>query len=273
MDLTDIEGRERFQTGAAKYASYLQTPEGRLRLELAFANLQDFLPPTTHHLLGLDIGGGTGAIAVRLARLGIHFTLLDSSQPMLDLAQRAAREEGIAEKIALQHGDASLLAKFFPPGSFDLVLCHDVLEYVENPGAVLSAAARLMRDSSSVISVLVRNQAGEVLKAALRSGDLAAAETNLSAEWGEESLYKGKVRLFTPKTLEAMLQDASLTPFARSGVRCIADYLPPQISRSAEYERIFSLERKLGARPEFFGVARYIQVLARSSAAQSEVAG
>jgi hypothetical protein len=36
---------ERFQTGAPKYAAYLETPEGRLRLDLAFANLQDFLPP------------------------------------------------------------------------------------------------------------------------------------------------------------------------------------------------------------------------------------
>jgi hypothetical protein len=35
---------ERFQTGAPKYAAYLETPEGRLRLDLAFANLQDFLP-------------------------------------------------------------------------------------------------------------------------------------------------------------------------------------------------------------------------------------
>ena len=62
----------RFQTGAARYAAYLETPEGRLRIDLAFANLQEFLPQAAGSLRALDIGCGTGAIAVRLARLGIH---------------------------------------------------------------------------------------------------------------------------------------------------------------------------------------------------------
>jgi hypothetical protein len=42
----------------------------------------------------------------------------------------------------------------------------------------------------------------------------------------------------------------------------MADYLPPQVSRSADYQRIFQLERKLGSRPEFLAVARYMQYLA-----------
>ena len=124
------------------------------------------------------------------------------------------------------------------------------------------AAPSIMRDSNATVSVLVRNQAGEVLKAALQTGDLAAAEQALTAEWGEESLYGGQVRLFTPETLEASLKDASLKINARRGVRVVADYLPAQISRPAEYERILALERSLGKRREFFGVARYMQCLA-----------
>jgi hypothetical protein len=53
-------------------------------------------------------------------------------------------------------------------------------------------------------------------------------------------------------------------------VRVIADYLPAQISRSAEYERIFALERKLGERQEFFGVARYMHCLASCATPGSE---
>src|SRR6185437_4904490 len=114
-------------------------------------------------------------------------------------------------------------------------------------------------------SILVRSQTGEVLKAAIQAGDLAAAENNLVAEWTHESLYGGKVRLFTADSLEAMLQAASLTIAAKRGVRVIADYLPPRISRDAEYERIFELERKLGRLPEFAAGARYTQCLARRS--------
>ena len=264
MKMTANADSERFQSGANKYAAYLETPEGRLRSDLAFANLQDFLPKhADESLRALDLGCGTGATAVRLARLGIHVTLLDCSPAMLDIAQRAAREAGIAEKIVLKHGDATQLASLFPVRSFDVILCHNILEYVDDPEAVLRDAARALRDSSAILSILVRNQAGEVLKAAIQAADLGAAENSLTAESGQESLYGGRVRLFKSDSLQRMLNTASLEMIAERGVRVVADYLPTAVSRSTEYDRIFELERKLGIRPEFAAVARYTHYLAR----------
>lgn len=254
---------ERFRAEAAKYAAYLETPEGRLRLDLAFANLREVLPHDTYSLRALDLGGGTGALSVRLARLGFHVSLLDASVPMLDFAKRAAEQAAVADRIALQEGDASQCADFFEAGSFDVILCHNVLEFVGDPGAVLRHAASLLRSASGIISILVRNQAGEVLKAALLNGDLAAAERNMASEWGEESLYGGKVRLFTPESLQAMMPESSLAGTVVRGVRVVSDYLPAKISRDDEYERIFELERKLGQLPEFAAVARYTHILAR----------
>jgi S-adenosylmethionine-dependent methyltransferase len=262
MTANDDNDFERFRTGAAKYAAYLETPEGRLRLDLAFANLQDFLPQATRSLHALDLGCGTGAVAVRLARLGLHVTLLDASEAMLDFAKHAAQEAGVWERIALKHGDTSQFANLFPAESFDVILCHNILEYVDDPCAVLRSAARVLRDPSSIISVLVRNQAGEVLKAAIHDGDLAATEHNLTAEWGNESLYGGRVRLFTAESLQAMLHESSLAVTAERGVRVLSDYLPPKVSRNDEYKRIFELERKLGKRPEFAAIARYTHCLA-----------
>jgi hypothetical protein len=101
-----------------------------------------------------------------------------------------------------------------------------------------------------------------VLKAAILDGDLAATDHNLTTEWGHESLYGGKVRLFTTESLQAMLLESSLATTAEHGVRVLSDYLPPSVSRSDEYQRIFELERKLGRRPEFAAVARYRHCLA-----------
>jgi S-adenosylmethionine-dependent methyltransferase len=262
--MTTMTESERFQSGVEKYAAYLATPEGRLRTDLAFANLQTFLPRShaQNSLFALDIGCGTGATAVRLARLGMHVTLLDSSQAMLDIAKRTAQEAGVTEKIVLQHGDASRLMNLFPAASFDVIVCHNVLEYLDDPITVLRGAARALRNSSALLSVLVRNRAGEVLKAAIQAGDLASAENNLTAEWGQESLYGGRVRLFTSDSMQAMMNAAALTMTNETGIRVVADYLPPQISRTAEYERIFELERKLGSRPQFAAVARYKQYFA-----------
>jgi len=264
MKMISNADSERFQSGADKYAAYLETPEGRLRTDLAFANLEDFLPlQAKESLCALDVGCGTGAAGVRLARLGMRVTLLDSSQEMLEIAKRATQEAGVTDKIALKEGDAAQLANLSPMELFDVILCHNVLEYLDDPVAVLCGAARALRDSSAILSVLVRNQAGEVLKAAIQAGDLAAAENNLTAEWGQESLCGGRVRLFPSDRLRGMLKAASLAVIAERGVRVLADYLPSRISRSTDYERIFELERKLSSRPEYAAVARYTQCFAR----------
>src|ERR1041385_5901436 len=261
---TTVKGENRFESDAGRYAAYLETPEGRLRLDLGFANLQEFLPtPQAGNLMrALDIGCGTGVTAIRLARLGFHVTLLDSSQAMLDIAQRAPHDTGLGARIAAKHGDITGLASLFDAGSFDVILCHNLLEYVDDPGSALCSAATLLRDSSGILSVLVRSQAGEVLKAAIQSDDLAVAEGVLTSEWTQESLYGGKVRLSTLEKMRAMLKAASLKVIAERGVRIITDYLPSKVSRIEEYQRIFELERKLGRRPEFVAAARYTHLLA-----------
>ncbi|HKN34792.1 MAG TPA: methyltransferase domain-containing protein [Terriglobales bacterium] len=271
MQMTAKPASEGFQSGADKYAAYLEILEGRLRCGLVFANLQDFLvlPQSRRSLRGLDLGCGTGATAVRLARLGMHMTLLDSSSAMLDIAKRATREAGVGGRIALNHGDAAQVANLFPAGSFEVVLCHNILEYVDDPNSVLSAAAKVLQSDSGILSILVRNWAGEVFKAGVKTGDLESAERMLTTMWGHESLFGGRVRLFTLDSLQVMTKSASLAVAAERGVRVISDYLPQQISRREEYERIFELERKLSSRPEFAAVARYIQVIARHSCASS----
>lgn len=271
MNLPAGVGGERFQSGANQYAAYLDTPEGRLRSDLAFANLHDFLPQRVEQpLRALDLGCGTGVTAVRLARLGIHVTAIDCSAAMLDIAQRAAHEAGVAEKMVVTHGEAAQLANLFPTRSFDVVVCHNILEYVDDPGAVLRDAADTLRGPSAIISVLVRSQAGEVLKAAIRTGDLDGAENGLMAEWGKESLYGGRVRLFSNDYLQRTLTAARLTLIVDRGVRVVADYLPPAVSRDTKYQRILELEHKLGMRAEFAAVARYRQCLLRPDPVKKE---
>ena len=261
---TTVNGENRFESDAGRYAAYLETPEGRLRLDLALANLQEFLsaPQAGNLMRALDMGCGTGVTAIRLARLGFHVTLLDSSQAMLDIAQCAAHEAGVGDLVVAKHGDIARLAGLFDAGSFHVILCHNLLEYVDDPDAALYGAATLLRNSSGMLSVLVRSQAGEVLKAAIQAGDLAGAEDALTSEWTHESLYGGKVRLFTLGKMRDMLKAASLKIIAERGVRVINDYLPSKVSRIEEYERIFELERKLGRRMEFVGAARYTHLLA-----------
>jgi S-adenosylmethionine-dependent methyltransferase len=260
----------RFES-AQEYAAYLQTGEGRLRLDLAWVNLQEFLPSTASgdRLKVLDLGGGTGAMAVKLAGVGFQVTIVDNSKAMLAMAESAATQAGLSDRISIVLGDVLNMDNYArtsrEPSSFDVIICHNVLEYVDDLRGVLRGIKSLINPISGVVSILVRNRAGEVLKAAIKSGDLDMAMRNLTAEAVKESLYQGEARLFNPSDLRDTLAQESLEPFAERGVRVVSDYLTPQrLNDDAGYTRVLALEQKLGARPEFAAIARYTQIFARA---------
>lgn len=263
-------GAERFRE-AGKYAEFLGTPEGRLRTDLAWANLREFLRAPSG-CRALDVGGGTGVLGIRLGEMGFDVTLLDLSEPMLALARSAADAKQLGNRIRFHTGDASRLADLFEPASFDAVICHNVLEYMDDPFAVLRNLASLpKRNAESVVSLLVRNRWGEVLKAAIKGRDAARATTALRAETVLDSLYGQPVRLFDPNDFRKMVERSGLEPVAVRGVRVVSDYMDGEALSDAANKRLLDFELIVGAQPQLAAIARYIQVIARpSSSSRSE---
>ncbi len=259
----------RFES-AQEYAAYLRTPEGRLRLDLAWSNLQPFLPSPLagNSLKALDIGGGTGAMALKLAGVGFHVTILDKSQAMLAMAESAAAQAGLSHRISTLHGDAANLHAGahaqLEASSFVVIVCHNLLEFVDDVQAILRDIKRLINPNSGIVSILVRNRAGEVLKAGIKSGDLDQAVKNLTAETVVESLYGGEARLFDSRELRESLAHERLETIAERGVRVMSDYLPASLLQDdAGYARVLAFEQRLAEKAEFAAIARYTQLLAR----------
>jgi S-adenosylmethionine-dependent methyltransferase len=257
----------RFQD-AKKYAAYLKTPAGRLRSELAWENMRRFLPRNASERRALDVGGGTGFASVRLARMGLEVVLLDGSEQMLRIASRQAKACGVTARISFCHADVGQLPRLFDAESFDVVVCHNLLEYTEDPSATVRNIAHVLR-KDGVLSVLVRNRAGEVLKDAVKSGDWKLATANLTAETVVDSLYGKPMRVFDPADLHELIARSGLEVVAQHGVRVFFDYLGLENPTDATYSQIFELESMLGARPEFSAIARYIQAIARRTGASS----
>jgi len=257
----------RFQD-ADRYASYLKTAAGRLRSELAWENLRTLLPGNASKRRALDVGGGTGSASVKLAEMGFEVVLLDSSNEMLGIARQQAHAGGVAARISFRHVDAGQLAELFAGDSFDVVVCHNLLEYVEEPARTVRDIARLLCNGA-LVSVLVRSRAGEVLRAAIKSADWALATANLSAETVVDSLFGEPVRVFAATDVHEMLARTGLEVVAEHGVRVFSDYLGLENPADEAYRQVFELEMKLGARPEFAAVACYLQVIARGAGAGS----
>jgi len=259
----------RSESSAEKHAAYVQTVEGKLRLDLAWANLCSFLPSAAanHTSRALDVGGGTGALAIRLAGLGFLVTVVDTSSDMLAFAQQAVQQAGATDYVRFEQASAADLAEIFPQSSCEVVICHNVLEYLDDPSpAVRGIAYVLKHTKEAVASIAVRNRAGEVLKAAIKAGDLALAAETLDLRKVREPLGGEYVSLYNLFQLRHLLAQASLEVIAERGLRVFADYLPGRFfEQDGAYARVLALERRLGARPEFAAIARYTQVLVRAS--------
>ena len=251
---------------ADKYAEYLRTVSGRLRSDLAWGNLEGFLPESRPQGRALDLGGGTGCMSVRLARKQFQVVLVDSSEKMLGIAGKEAEASGVAERISLRHADAGELQKLFERQSFDIVVCHNLLEYLTDPGAIVRGISYVLR-KDGMVSLLVRNRAGEVLKAAIKSPDLGLAKKHLTAQTVVDSLYGKPARVFDPADVVEMLSKANLEVIAERGVRVFSDYREMADADRETYLRLLELEFTLGSQRQFAAMARYIQIIARQSSA------
>lgn len=87
----------------------------------------------------LDVACGAGFLANPLARAGHRVTGIDLSAPSLAVA----RAHDVTGRVDYRIMDARGLV--FPDASFDAVTMMDFLEHVEDPGAVLAEAARVLR--------------------------------------------------------------------------------------------------------------------------------
>ncbi len=131
----------------------------------------------------LDIGGGTGGFAVPLAAAGHRVTVVDASPDALAALTRRAAEAAVGDRIRAVQGDGDALAGLVEPGSVDLVLCHAVLEVVDDPATVLAAIATALRPGGAA-SVLVAGRAAAVLTRAM-NGHLSTAASLAAATRGE----------------------------------------------------------------------------------------
>ena len=145
----------------------------------------------------VDVGGGTGGLAVPFAALGHNVTVVDPSPDALAAAQRRAAEAG-ARLTAVQ-GEAASLDSVAGTKAADLVICHNVLEYVDSPADAMTAIAAVLRPSATV-SVLASNAVAAILHRAL-AGRFTEARQLLESENAEEG--SGPPRRFTVPALTA----------------------------------------------------------------------
>jgi S-adenosylmethionine-dependent methyltransferase len=200
----------------------------------------------------VDVGGGTGGFAVPLAQAGHRVTVVDPSPDALAALTRRAADAGVPDRITAVQGDGDRLADLVPAGAADLVLCHSLLEVVDDPAEVLRSVAATLRPGGAA-SVLVANRAAAVLTKAM-SGHLDAAAALLTDA--------DPPRRFDAATVAALLTGAGLILEGIHGVRVLADLIPASVAE-ADPGALLELESRLSSKPPYRDIAAQLHLFAR----------
>ena len=112
------------------------------------------LPRLSAGLRVCDLGCGTGLLGLLLLQRqpDLRIAGIDIQAEAVALAERAAAENGLADRLAFRHADLRQIRPHFPTGSFDLVICNPPY-YVPGSGKVSADSARRTARSESVASL------------------------------------------------------------------------------------------------------------------------
>jgi SAM-dependent methyltransferase len=215
--------------------------------------------PVGQRLRVLDVGMGQGTQALRLARAGHKVTGLEQDPTMVATAREAlaAEPEGIRSRVRLFEGDGRETGVHFLPGSFDVVLCHGVLMYVEEPDALVAGLARMLAPGG-LLSLLVRN------------GDALAMRPGLAGDWAgalasfDTGAYTNRlgldVRADRLDALTGTLAGIGAPLHAWYGVRVFTDLAADDAPVPDDVEALLAAEERAGRTDPYRGVAALLHL-------------
>lgn len=223
------------------------TTKGRLRHELLMHYLNPHLPESNSQVL--DAGGGTGEFSRELLEKGFKVTLNDVSEQALLLA----REKLAHSSLHIQSGELQDVQ-----GSFQLVACHAVLEWLQAP---LDAITHLLERTApgGILSLSFFN------KDAARFGNLLYGNFDFVKA---DMQHRNRVRLSpnNPLSPAAVLQHLSHLPVtivSEAGIRCIHDYLKDPQRAVDDYQGVKEMELMYGQQHPYKWLGKYFHIIAR----------
>lgn len=200
----------------------------------------------------LDFGSGEGITANHFARKN-EVIAVEPSEEMLEGAWRDYQYTQIV-------GDVNALTAF-DGGSFDIIICHNVLEYIDDKERVIKELNRLLKNNG-ILSVVKHNRTGRVMQMAVLLDDFEAANALLDGEDSTASKF-GTIRYYADNDILEWEPQLRMTD--AFGIRTFWDLQQNQQKHGDEewQEKMIQLELRVSQIPEYREIAFFHHILLR----------
>ncbi len=242
-----------------RFLSLYETLRGVVRLEMMERQLSEHLTGPPARIC--DVGGGAGHNSIPLARRGYEVKILDPSEEMLHRARQTldAEEEAVRDRVNLVRGSGEDAPRIFGSETFDAVLCHGVLIYLENPDPLIEALSAIARPGAT-ISILTKNAAALAMRPTLE-GNYKEALSLFDSDRETNRLGVDTRADIIPE-LSAKLGKYGIELEQWYGVRVFTDHLddrPP----GPDLPDVLQAEWEAGRRDPYRQVARLVHLVGR----------
>ncbi|HET8665278.1 MAG TPA: methyltransferase domain-containing protein [Nocardioides sp.] len=206
----------------------------------------------------VDIGGGTGGFAVRLASLGHVVTVVDPSPDALAALDRRAAESDLSDLVTGVQGDLADLAEHVGDEVVDVVLCHGVLEVAPDPDAALRAIAEVLHPGGLVSLLAAQRHAAVVARAMAGHFHQALDLLDQRGPLGRSG------RRFTADELTGLVVGAGFGVDEVQAIRVFTDLVPGSLLdlEPGASTALVELEQAVASRPEYLPLATQVHLLA-----------
>lgn len=243
------------QLGAHFARKIYDSPKGAVRLAVLTRDLSEWLPSIqsgADALRVLDAGAGLGHMSEWLALQGHAVTVTDPSLEMLEQAR--ARLAGHTFEHSPRFQQSALQALPDAGDTFDLVVCHAVLEWLADPAAAIRCLRSLLRPGGA-ISLAFYNRDALIYKNLIK-GQFRKIERNQLAGEGRRSLTPQQP--LDPRDVARWVAEAGLQCRGETGIRVFHDYMHEPFKAQAELEEVIARELHFSTHPAYRHLGRYL---------------
>ena len=198
----------------------------------------------------LDFGSGEGITANHFAKKN-DVTAIEPSEEMLSNAWKDYEYTQIV-------GDVNALSGISDE-TFDIIICHNVLEYIDDKEAVIKALARVLK-KDGILSIAKHNRTGRVMQMAVLLDDFEKANALLDGENSMASKF-GVIRYYEDDDIMKWAPELTVSDFF--GIRTFWDLQQNQEKHGDEdwQRKMLQLEMRVAQIPEYRDIAFFHHLL------------